>query len=100
LTAPKPPSNCASCSGSGRKTQWISKVQIQGNDASLLQTAVSGDLRISGRAEALLDSGTNIVPSGSEQIPTTQAEVFIELELHATGSKVTGTMRSWDIAEP
>jgi hypothetical protein len=40
------------------------------------------------------------VPSGSEQIPTTQAEVFIELELHATGSKVTGTMRSWDIAEP
>jgi hypothetical protein len=47
-----------------------------------------------------LSLSADIVSGRGEQIPAEQAEVFIKLEFHATGSMATGTKRSRDIAEP
>ncbi len=82
------------------KTEGIGEVEIQRDDAALIQLATCGDFLIGGGAKVLFRHGAGIMPGVRKQIPAPQAEIFIELEFHETGSRETGTKRSWDIAEP
>jgi hypothetical protein len=84
----------------GWKPEGIGEVQIQRDDTAGIRTAAGGDLLIRGGAKVLLRHGAYVVPGCCEQVPAPHTEVFIELEFHATGSRATGTKRSWDIAEP
>lgn len=82
------------------KPEGIGEIEVQRDDTSPLATTAGGYFLIGSGAKTLRRNGADIMPGFREQVPAPLAEVFIELEFHATGSRATGTKRSWDIAEP
>ena len=63
----------------GWKSEGVCEVQIECDDAALIQPAAGGDLFIGGRAKVLLRNRTDVVPGSSEHVPAPQTELFIEL---------------------
>lgn len=83
-----------------RKAEGICKVQIEGDDAALIGSTTRCDLLIRGGAKALFRDRAYIMPGRYKQLAAPQAEIFIKLQFHATGSRATATKRSCDMAEP
>ena len=82
------------------KPKGIRKIQIQCHNSTSVFLTAGRYLFIGCRAKSLCRNRADIVACGHQQIPTSNPEIFIELEFHATGSNAKGTNRSWDMAAP
>lgn len=83
-----------------RKSQDLTEIAVEGNQHSVFAGAHLEQRLVARAAEVLVADGHCIVAGSLEEFPAAPADLLVELDLHATRSIGTGTIRSRAASAP